>query len=163
MTGFVTNPTKTLQLEKPVTEIKSALRFISQLSPKYQLIRENRAMSLSTFEADEPFSAGVFIDVRYTKVSETRTQLQVEIYRKVGSFNANHKIAQAREHIANVLSLLSKSLSIEVAERTRLLNEAKTDAVKKDTASNAIKAVFLLIAAALLGGLFYIVFDFFSE
>ena len=163
MTGFVTNPTKTLQLEKPVTEIKSALRFISQLSPKYQLIRENRAMSLSTFEADEPFSAGVFIDVRYTKVSETRTQLQVEIYRKVGSFNANHNIAQAREHIANVLSLLSKSLSIEVTERTRLLNEAKTDAVKKDTASNAIKAVFLLIAAALLGGLFYIVFDFFSE
>jgi hypothetical protein len=164
MTGFDTNPTKTLQLEKPVTEVRDALRFIPQLSTKYQLVRENRALSLSTFEADEPFSAGVFIDLRYTKLSETQTTLQVEVYRKVGTFNANHKIVQAHEHIANMLSLLSESMALDAGERARLLNVAKnTDAGGKATAGFAKKAVSLLVASALLGGLFYLVFDFFSE
>lgn len=164
MTGFVTNPTKTLQLENPVTDVQKALRFIPQLSAKYQLIRENRALSLSTFEADEPFSAGVFIDVRYSKLTETRTDLQIEVYRKAGTFNAKHKLALAHEHISNMQSLLTESLTIDAEERNRRLNAVQKSVAGKKTGDGfAKKVVPLLIASALLGGLVYLVFDFFSE
>jgi hypothetical protein len=111
MIGAIPNPKKTLSIDFPLSKVKETVVLITNTTDKkYKLTSKNEILNLFTFEALEFLSLGVFIDVSLSSVSETKTQIEIEVRRKVGAFDKSYEVTKANEHITKVLELISMAV-----------------------------------------------------
>jgi hypothetical protein len=64
-----------------------------------------------TFEASEFLSLGVFIDINLTEVGPNKTEISIEVRRKLGAFDNWVEVQNANEHIQNIITAISKALT----------------------------------------------------
>ena len=64
-----------------------------------------------TLEASEFLSLGVFIDINLNEVSPTKTEINIEVRRKLGAFDTWVEVQNANEHIQNLINAISKALT----------------------------------------------------
>ncbi len=137
MIGIIPNPKKTFQIEKKLEDVQSAIEDIVLFDTKYTLLKTNPILNLLTFEATEFLSLGVFIDITCFTVNESRTEITIEIKRKVGTFNQSHEVTQANQHITKITDLISESISTdkdirkEMFENIEIQKQNKIDADKQ--------------------------------
>jgi hypothetical protein len=105
----IPNPTKKITIDFSIVEIKKSIsRIPKYTSEKYKITSTNDIFNSFTLEALEFLSLGVFIDINLTEISEKRTEVNIEIRRKVGAFDQAHEIRKANDHISTIIDHLSK-------------------------------------------------------
>jgi hypothetical protein len=163
MIGVIPNPKKNIVIDKDINSIKESISLISLLHPKYKTTSSDDMLKQYTFEATELLSLGVYIDINITSIEDNKTDVVVEIKRKIGSFDKSHEVTNANGKIQKVFELISKGLQMSEDE----INQLKTDAEeKKETftpqqekraeTNKTILGAFLI--AIIIGSVVYVVF-----
>jgi hypothetical protein len=126
MFGAIPNPKKTISIDKPLSVVKDIIPLITQINPKYKSNSTNEILNLYTLEATEFLSLGVYIDIALSSQSENKTEINVEIKRKVGSFDQSHEVNKANEHIKLIFEAIGNLLQKNEAEINQLKEQQKT-------------------------------------
>lgn len=126
--GMIPNPKKSVIVDFSTDEIKSTLIKLPKLyANKYTLEKQNDIMNQYTFGALEFLSLGVYIDFNLNYVSETKTNIIVEVRRKIGAFDQAFEVQKANEHIEKVFTAISylltnirnNAVTVEAANHTK--------------------------------------------
>jgi hypothetical protein len=120
MIGAIPNPTKKITIDFPLEQVKTGVKRIPSLLKKYKMFKTNEAFNVYTLEASEFLSMGVYIDINLTSVADTRTEFNVEVKRKLGSFDQWVEVQNANEHIDKLINGLSKTMTASSEELEKL-------------------------------------------
>lgn len=131
MLGAIPNPKKSLVIDFTITAVKSTIEFIPLLNSKYKFSSKNEVLNSYTFEALEFLSLGIFADISLSKLDEARTEITIEIRRKIGAFDQAHEVSKANDHIAALFELISKCIVLSEAEMKDLETKKSTTPEKK--------------------------------
>lgn len=116
MIGAIANPTKKVTIEYPMSQVKDAVLNIPKVYKKYRLEKQNPMFNQYTFEASEFLSLGVYIDINLTSVGDNRTEVNMEVRRKLGAFDNWVEVQNANEHIQKLIDGLSKAMNGQTQE-----------------------------------------------
>ena len=147
MLGAIPNPKKSLVIDFTITAVKSTIEFIPLLNSKYKFSSKNEVLNSYTFEALEFLSLGIFADISLSKLDESRTEITIEIRRKIGAFDQAHEVSKANDHIAALFELISKCIVLSEAEMKELETKKSTTPDKK-----GCMVAILFALTGLLGG-----------
>lgn len=147
----IPNPTKKLNLDFSIEKVKSSIKEIPYLKKEYQLKNFNEVFNLFTFEAFEFLSLGIFADINLNSISENKTEINIEIRRKLGSFNQSHEVTLANKHIEQLIDLIGKSILLS-DEDIILLKQQKVKITQtKVYSKNKNTALILCLLLGYLG------------
>lgn len=125
MINTIPNPKKSFQIDKKPEDVASAVENLVLYTDKYKLFKKNDLLKLFTFEASEFLSLGVYIDVNLSSVDANRTEVTIEVKRKVGTFNQTHEVSLANDHIVKITELISHSLIADPSIRLKEIEDQK--------------------------------------
>lgn len=111
MIGAIANPTKKVTIDFTMSQVKDAVLSIPKVFKKYRVQSQNPMFNQYTLEASEFLSLGVFIDINLNEVSPTKTEINIEVRRKLGAFDNWVEVQNANEHIQNIINAISKALT----------------------------------------------------
>ena len=111
MIGAIANPTKKVTIDFPMSQVKDAVLTTPKVFKKYRVESQNPMFNQYTLEASEFLSLGVFIDINLTEVTPTKTEISIEVRRKLGAFDNWVEVQNADEHIQNIITAISKALT----------------------------------------------------
>lgn len=151
MLGAISNPKKTLAIDFSIEKIKSTIEFIPLLNSKYKFSSKNDILNSYIFEALEFLSLGIFADISLSKLDDKRTEITIEIRRKIGAFDEAHEVSRANDHIAAIFELISKCIVLSENEILELEAKKKSAPDKK----GCMVAVLMTIGSLLGGSLLY--------
>ena len=151
MIGAISNPKKSLVIDFSIEKLKSTVEFIPLLNPKYKLNSKNEILNSYTFEALEFLSLGVFADISFSRQDESRTEITIEIRRKIGAFDQAHEVSKANDHISALFELISKCIVLTDTEIKELETKKNSTPEKK----GCMVAVLLTIGSLLGGSVIY--------
>ena len=150
MIGVIPNPTKKVTIDFPLDQVKEGVKRIPSLLKKYKMFKTNEAFNVYTLEASEFLSMGVYIDINLTPVANTRTEFNVEVKRKLGSFDHWVEVQNANEHIDKLIDGLSKTMTVSSKELENLeIAETRKEAETKSSRWPVI--IGILIGLWILG------------
>jgi len=151
MIGAISNPKKSLVVDFSIEQLKSTIEFIPLLNEKYKFTSKNAILNAYTFEALEFLSLGIYADISLSKQNEERTEITIEIRRKVGAFDQAFEVSKANDHIAKLFELISQCIVLS-DEEIKNLTEKKTNSPEK---KGCMLAVLLTVIGALGGSVLY--------
>jgi hypothetical protein len=151
MLGAIPNPKKSLIIDFSIEQLKSTIEYVAVLNTKYKLNSKNDILNTYTFEAMEFLSLGIYADISFSKQDETRTEVTIEIRRKVGAFDQAHEVSNANEHISTLFGLISNCVVLTEAEITEM--EKRKAYVQKN--SGCMVAVLVTVGSLLGGSVIY--------
>ncbi len=125
MIGAIPNPKKTVSVEFPINVIKEAVLNVREVDIQYKLTSSNELMNLYTYQASEFLSLGVYVDINLSKISESKTDINIEVRRKIGSFDKSYEVTQANQHIEKLLSLITKAIQLTEEQKLQILEKYK--------------------------------------
>lgn len=135
----IPNPKKSTQVDFPTERVKLSVENIHLINNKYKFTSANAIFNQYTFEALEFLSLGVFIDINLNSVSENKTEITVEVRRKLGSFNQSHEVTKANEHLVKIFDAIAKLTTMsleEIDELKKPKQNIKTITNKQETDKN---------------------------
>ena len=151
MLGAISNPKKSLVIDFSIEKLKSTVEFIPLLNSKYKLNSKNEILNSYTFEALEFLSLGIFADISFSRQDESRTEISIEIRRKIGAFDQAHEVSKANDHISVLFELISKCIVLTETEIKELETKKNSAPEKK----GCMVAVLLTIGSLLGGSVIY--------
>jgi TM2 domain-containing membrane protein YozV len=119
---MISNPKKELTVNYNILKIKKVLQYIS-----FTLYEENPSINYYTFTANEFLSLGVYIDITLNEKSDNKTEITIEVRRKLGSFDQSYEISKANTYINKILKELSTLLELDETELLKLKKEDKIE------------------------------------
>jgi hypothetical protein len=111
MIGAIPNPTKKITVDFPFEQVKTGVKKIPALLKNYKMSKDNETFNFYTLEAYEFLSFGIYADFSLNQISDSKTEINLEIRRKIGSFNQSHEITLANKHIDQLITGLSKTIT----------------------------------------------------
>lgn len=161
----IPNPKKSLTIDFSIEQVKKGVNNLYLINNEYILFNSNEIFNQYTFEALEFLSLGVYIDINLTSINENRTEVTIEVRRKIGTFDQSHEVTKANNHIQSVIENLSKSIVLDDIQIEQLLEiETKEDDVivtrnikQTNTTENPflIALMIAIIVIFALIGIFY--------
>ena len=131
MIGAISNPKKTIAVDFPLDKVKIGVERIDKLSNKYKFTKSNPIFNQTTFEATELLSFGVYIDINLSALNENKTEITIEIRRKIGSFDQAHEVTKANQHIESLFELIAKGISYNEVEFANFQETEKNELIDK--------------------------------
>jgi hypothetical protein len=127
MLHAIPNPKKNLSLDLSLDKVKTGVERISRLSNnKYKFTKSNAVFNQYTYEASEFLSLGVVIDINLSSINENKTDITIEIRRKVGTFNQPNEVTLANQHFDKIIDFISKGITMSDSDYS-LLESTNTD------------------------------------
>lgn len=111
MIGAIANPTKKVTIDFPISQVKDAVSKIPSVYTRYRMDKTNPMFNQYTLSALEFLSMGVFIDINLTEIGPNRTEINIEVRRKMGAFDTWVEVQNANEHIQKIVDALGKLIS----------------------------------------------------
>lgn len=154
--NMIPNPKKTFTINADINKameiFNNFLPLVNSVKKGYQLTEKDELMNSFTFERTEFLSLGVFIDVQLTEVGD-KTQVDIEVRRKLGAFDQWHEVQLAGEHIKNFSKAISKGMNPDTLEKSKSLQKKTvTPQVEKKEGISTFKLVmFCLLGLMFLG------------
>lgn len=141
----ISNPTKKIIVDFPISQVCVIFNKISAVSNrKFTPQKFDNTLKLYTFGSTEFLSIGVWIDINLTEVSETKTEIFIEVRRKVGAFDQTYEITHANQHIQDMFTNISFLLKNQNWEpKVVLINQQK----------NSNGTAFILLAVIIVVGI----------
>jgi len=118
MRGVITNPKKSLRIEHPMAEVRSAVEHLPLFTNTYKLIKANRVLHQFTYEA-----TGIYIDINIFFGNETQTELTIEVQHIVSSLDPRYDITDRANHIATMAELITESITAGIKGRQAMQDE----------------------------------------
>jgi len=148
----------------PCEKVMGVMPLIPILHKKYKKTSADDLLKLFVFEASELLSLGVYIDVTLASNGESKTDITVEVKRKIGAFDKRHEVQLANDHISKVFELISLSLKKDDAEIADIIKKAEEAEVKKQEyinkpASKTTNAIVLIVALLFAGAMGYYLYS----
>lgn len=114
MIGVIPNPKKIIQTNHSVEDIKVVLSMLTTFTNKYKFTKSLNELNQFIFERYETFSFGVFIDISIFFIQENISNIEIEIRRKIGSFDKSSEVTYANDHILSITETINKALEFGV-------------------------------------------------
>lgn len=149
MYSIINNPTKSIVLNAPIEMVEKALDSIQQTLSKVNInnLTLDKKVSLTNsyeLSASEPLSMGSQVLVNI-QPQDGKTQLNMEVRRKMGAFNTSVEIQLAGQHMDKVLKAIELYLNPPSEE------EVQKQAQINESANNiSMVATFIVVAAFVL-------------
>ena len=119
--GRIPNPKKSFVVDLPIKDVSNMLDnflpILREIKSGYEMFSKNKLAKIWTLEKLELLSLGVYIDISLEKVSENETRVEIEVRRKVGSFNSSFEIQMANEHISNIINAMDRANDPDTLEQ----------------------------------------------
>ena len=161
----IPNPKKSLTVDFPIEQVKKGVNNLYLIDNKYKLFNSNEIFNQYTFESLEFLSLGVYIDINLSNINENKTEITIEVRRKIGTFNQSHEVTNANNHIQLIIENLSKSIILDDVQIEQLIEiETKEEDVivtqnikQTNTTENPflIALMIIIIVIFALIGIFY--------
>ena len=151
MLGAIPNPKKSLVIDFSIEKLKSTIEYVTVLNNTYKLNSKNDILNTYTFEAMEFLSLGIYADISFSKQDEGRTEVTIEIRRKIGAFDQAHEVSKANEHISTLFTLVSQCVVLSEEQ----IKELETRQQNMPKNSGCMVTVLLTIGSILGGGVIY--------
>lgn len=110
MIHSIPNLKKQIQFSKPIGKVLYACQHLQYLYPKYRLWKYNELANQVIYETTEFLSVGVFMDISLISKNQDFTLVEIEIRRKIGTFNQPHEVTYANQHIQKITTLISEAM-----------------------------------------------------
>lgn len=154
MLGAISNPKKIIVVDFSLEKVKIGVERIAMLSNKYKFTKSNTIFNQTTYEATEFASLGVYIDINLSSLTENKTEIAIEVRRKIGSFDKSHEVTKANQHIDNMLEILSKAISyseedvnaIQEKEKHELIDKKKSSKKRRLIIWSIVLIIFFLLS-----------------
>ena len=145
----IPNPKKTVTVNFSINKIADAIQAIPSLDKTYQLTKGNEAFKIFTLEAAEFLSLGIFADFSLNEVSEGKTEITLELRRKIGSFDESYEVSKANRHIDTLMDILSRAIMMSGDEIKTLKEKSLVESQKLQKIANKpwYMFTFILIVA----------------
>jgi hypothetical protein len=143
MIGAIPNPTKKVTIDFPLNKVKDGILNLPKMFKKYRLEKQNPMFNQYTLDGSEFLSLGVYIDFNLTSVTDNRTDVAIEVRRKLGAFDNWVEVQNANEHIQKIMDGLSKILTSP---------NVQVEQVKES--SNWLNILWWIIGLSILVGIF---------
>jgi hypothetical protein len=111
MIGAIPNPTKSLTIQFPLDQVKTAARNINKVMSFCHFREENEIFNSYKFSRTEFLSFGAFINIHLKKVDELTTQIDIEISRQMGAFDDWVEVSKANRHLDETMKAISEILT----------------------------------------------------
>lgn len=121
----IPNPKKTLTVPVNISKVADLIQAIPSVEKSYKFTKGNDAFKIYTLEAYEFLSLGIFADFSLNEVSEGKTEITLEIRRKLGAFDEWHEVNRANKHLEKLFDTLA-NLSVMTESQ---VEELKTKAI----------------------------------
>jgi TM2 domain-containing membrane protein YozV len=151
----IPNPKKNLTVDFSLEKVKDSVKNISLINPQYKFSSSNEIFNHYTYESYEFLSLGVFIDINLNSISEMKTEITIEIRRKLGTFNESHEVTYANNHIVKIVNHIAQliAMSAEDIIKLKLQHVKKSQTVRANQKQVNKDKNTAAILAFLLGGL----------
>lgn len=116
----IPNPKKNLSVDFSIERVKESIKNISLINSQYKFNSSNEVFNQYTYESYEFLSLGVFIDINLNSLSENKTEITVEIRRKLGTFNESHEVTNANNHIVKIINHIAQLISMSPEDLIKL-------------------------------------------
>ncbi len=130
----IPNPKKSTQVDFPIERVKLSVLNINLMNDKYKFTTSNEIFNQYTYEALEFLSLGVYIDINLNKLSEDKTEITVEVRRKLGTFNQSHEVTKANDHLVKIFDCIARLTAKSEEDIEHLKNQKN---VNHTNASNS--------------------------
>lgn len=127
MLGTIPNPKKTIAVDYSLEKVKIGIERITKQAKKYEFEKSNPVFNQYTFKATETLSLGVFIDINLSSISNDKTEITIEIRRKIGSFDQAHEVQKANEHISKLFDVIAKGINLNESEFAEMIDKEETE------------------------------------
>jgi hypothetical protein len=134
MVGIISNPKKTFQVDRSLTEVKNAIKDLHLFTSQYTIFRSNDALNQYTYYFHEFLSAGVYIDINCFTGTDNSTKVILEVRRKSGTFSQRHDIIRANSHLSALADFISESIDMGAKARTAKIEELKIEEINREEA-----------------------------
>jgi len=127
--SIIPNPTKTINLpvssDKVTVAITNLSETLKSMGKKgYNLTETDEFMNTYTFEKTEFLSLGSVIVMEVIDNGD-KTQIKLEVQRKLGAFDNEVEVHNATEHITYITKALSTSLNPKATKTTKVTEKKK--------------------------------------
>lgn len=112
----VPNPKKSITIDFPINIVKKGILRIPKIENKYRLNNLNDAFNQITLDSFEVLSAGVYIDFGLVNLTENKTEINIEVRRKIGTFDQAFEVKRANDHIQKLINLLESVILLSDEE-----------------------------------------------
>ncbi len=154
----IPNPKKSITIDFPIEKVKQSISKIYITSGgKYRIHDENDILNQTTLECFEGLSLGVYIDFNMTKVSDTSTEITIEIRRKLGSFdnsievqNANYHFQDLTKYLSEIVKLSDEEFDVKYAQNIQKIKEDELDKAKPWYARKYVANAYLILGICTL-------------
>ena len=157
----IPNPKKSIQVDFPIERVKLSVLNISLENDKYKFSKSNEIFNQYTYEAFEFLSLGVYIDINLNKITDEKTEITVEIRRKLGTFNQSYEVTRANNHLDKIFNIIAnltiknpqefeEQNTTQTSKDSEPKNEVSNESKKKSSKSNDWKVIVGLITAFLV-------------
>jgi hypothetical protein len=102
------------------------------------------------FSRNEFLSMGVFININLTSISNTRTQINIEITRKMGAFDEWVEVTKANKHMEETINSIANNIQYGIP----VVSTQPTQVESSDSAWSIIFGT--LLGIGLLFGFFWV-------
>ena len=157
MIGSIPNPKKTFVVDFPLAHVFETIQFIPLIDKdkKYRFNSKNDILKSLIFEALEFLSLGVYIDINLTEIAESKTQIDLEIRRKVGSFDKSHEVTAANNHISKFSNLISLSIGATEEQITQLRETQEKQPVQAPKQGCIVTLIVMIGGLMGIGSILY--------
>jgi hypothetical protein len=107
MLNAIPNPKKTITIDFPIEKVKVAAKNINRVMKFCHLREENDMFNSYKFSRTEFLSMGAFININLLSVSQTRTQIDIEISRQMGAFDEWVEVQKAGKHLEDTINAIA--------------------------------------------------------
>jgi hypothetical protein len=148
----IPNPKKTLTVNFDISKVADSIQAIPSLEKTYKLTKGNEAFNIYTLEAAEFLSLGIFADFSLNEIAEGKTEITLELRRKIGSFDESYEVSKANQHIDTLMDLLSKAIVMGPDDLAKLKEKSLAESKELQKIANKpwYMFTFLLVVATLI-------------
>jgi len=155
MIGAIPNPTRELTVPFANNQVQSALSNLSKYmigsgAGAYNQENYDNVIGQVELTKTEFLSAGVSIVVAAHAVSDAQTKVNIEVRRRIGSFDEWYEVSKAKDHIDTVVKSLSTLLANPTAADNISVEQVETAKAESSNSHVTGFVVFALFVAAYL-------------
>jgi hypothetical protein len=142
MIGVIPNPTKSITIDFPIEKVKNSVRNIDKRMQFCHFREGNDMFNYYKFARNEFLSPGVFININLTSISNTRTQINIEIARKIGAFDEWVEVTKANKHMEETINSIANNIQYGIPV-------PQTQSTQQNSADNTLATGVGLVLGAL--------------
>lgn len=124
----IPNPKKVITIDMPIELVKNNIeRMVSVYS--YKMHNRNTLLNMYTFDSAEFASFGAYLDLHINSLGE-KTEIEIEIRRKMGTFNSAYEVTKAHKHIETFFNFFEYASNMSNSQVERAI-EKKNEPIEK--------------------------------